>query len=102
GPRPRAPRGPPGPGPPAIPRGDRGLVTATRSVAFRALGTTAVVLVAGDTDAYVLADAAHAVEHTTNAFDQACSRFREDSELIGLRRSQGRPMTASPLLVNAV
>jgi thiamine biosynthesis lipoprotein len=75
-------------------------VTAGRSISFRALGTNVVVIVDGDGRA--LADAADAVEQTTNAFDLACSRFREDSELIGLRSSHGQPVTVSPLLFTAV
>jgi thiamine biosynthesis lipoprotein len=79
-------------------------VTTTAATAFRALGTTAVVVVddsADDPDS-CRRDASAAVERTTAAFDLACSRFRDDSELMGLRRSHGRPIEISPLLYDAL
>jgi FAD:protein FMN transferase len=76
----------------------------TAATTFPALGTTAVVVVddsVADHDA-CLPSALAAVERTIAAFDQACSRFRDDSELMGLRRSHGRPIEISPLLADAV
>lgn len=69
------------------------------SVQFRAIGTTAVVAVS-DRDA--LARARSAVEETIAAFDRACSRFREDSELSALNAADGRPVEVSHLLLEAV
>lgn len=66
---------------------------------FPALGSTAVVVVA---DAARLDDARACVERVVDAFDLACSRFREDSELSLLARAQGRPVAVSPLLFDAV
>lgn len=54
------------------------------------------------TNAEVLADAVAAVNDTVDAFDRACSRFRDDSELSALNRAGGRPVTASPVLLDAV
>jgi thiamine biosynthesis lipoprotein ApbE len=70
------------------------------SVAFPALGTTAVVLIAdpdGDADAAV-----RIVKAEIAAIDAACSRFREDSELTRLNAAQGVAMVASPLLLDAL
>ncbi len=64
-----------------------------------ALGTTAGVLVLG-IDAH---DAAReAVTHELAAIDAACSRFRPDSELEAVNAARGRPVRASPLLLDAV
>ncbi len=38
----------------------------------------------------------------TDEFDAACSRFREDSELMGLERAAGRPVLVSPTLLDAL
>ncbi|MGH2907720.1 MAG: FAD:protein FMN transferase [Solirubrobacteraceae bacterium] len=43
-----------------------------------------------------------AVERIIAEIDAACSRFREDSELMALNRSGGRPTRVSPLLFDAV
>jgi thiamine biosynthesis lipoprotein len=66
---------------------------------WRALGTTATVLV---TDPRSLVAARSAVEDELAAIDAACSRFRDDSELMRLGRSGGRPLRVSPLLFDAV
>ena len=42
------------------------------------------------------------VEDELAATDFACSRFRDDSELTALNRTDGRPFTASPLLAEAL
>ena len=69
------------------------------SAQFGAIGTTAVVAVS-DPDA--LEGARTAVEQTIAAFDRACSRFRDDSELSALNAAGGRPLEVSPLLLEAV
>jgi FAD:protein FMN transferase len=66
---------------------------------FAALGTTAQVTV---TDSRVLPDAVSIVEGELRAIDLACSRFRDDSELAALNRSDGRAFAASPLLLEAL
>ncbi len=55
-------------------------------VSFGALGSTAVV---GVVDVERLDAARAAVEEVVKAFDEACSRFREDSELERLNRAGG-------------
>ena len=69
------------------------------STQFRAIGTTAVVLVAEQDS---LDPALAAVERTIAAFDQACSRFRDDSELSAVNAAGGQPTKVSPLLLEAV
>jgi FAD:protein FMN transferase len=66
---------------------------------FEALGTTAHVCV---TDPASLEAAVSAVEGELAAIDLACSRFRDDSELAALNRSDGRPFEAGPLLIEAL
>jgi thiamine biosynthesis lipoprotein len=68
------------------------------SVAFPALGTTAVIVA----PAPALTAARPAVEAEIHAVDAACSRFREDSELSLLNAAGGRPFPASPLLRQAL
>jgi thiamine biosynthesis lipoprotein len=67
------------------------------SLAFRALGTTAVV---ATTDPRRLQDALAPVADELAAVDAACSRFRPDSELMQLPR--GRAVAISPLLSDAL
>jgi thiamine biosynthesis lipoprotein len=69
------------------------------SVSFPALGSTAVVAV---TEAATLDAARERVEEVIARFDEACSRFRDDSELIALNASAGAPVRVSPLLLEAV
>ncbi|HET9105026.1 MAG TPA: FAD:protein FMN transferase [Solirubrobacteraceae bacterium] len=71
----------------------------TGSARFAALGSTAVLMV---TDPDRLDPARRAVESVVAAIDQACSRFREDSELQALNRAAGRPLRVTPLLREAV
>jgi FAD:protein FMN transferase len=71
----------------------------SNSAGFAAFGSTAVV-VASDGDG--LPAAVDAVRVTVDAFDLACSRFREDSELWALNRAGGRPIRVSALLLEAV
>jgi FAD:protein FMN transferase len=69
------------------------------SVSFGALGSTAVVAV---TDPEALAAATVTVEGVIARFDEACSRFREDSELTALNASAGAPVRVGPLLLEAI
>ena len=66
---------------------------------LQAIGTTATVVVddpaAGDDALALLAD-------DLRALDEACSRFRTDSELRRLERRGGRPTLVSPLLFDAL
>jgi len=72
-------------------------VLTTRS--FRAIGTTATVVVQEPTDA----DAAEQLlAAELAAFDLACSRFREDSELQALHADAGRTVAVSELLFDAL
>ncbi len=66
---------------------------------FPAFAGTAIVQVA---DSQRLGLARRVVERTVAAFDLACSRFRDDSELSALNRAQGSAVRASPLLLDAV
>ncbi|MEA2457740.1 MAG: FAD:protein transferase, partial [Thermoleophilaceae bacterium] len=67
--------------------------------AWRALGTSAQVVV---TDPDSLGPARAAVEVELAAIDAACSRFRDDSELVRLNEAAGRPTKVSPLLFEAI
>jgi thiamine biosynthesis lipoprotein ApbE len=66
---------------------------------WEALGSTAVLAV---TVPAALSQARREVESELTAIDRACSRFRSDSELSRLNARAGRPMQASPLLVEAL
>jgi thiamine biosynthesis lipoprotein len=66
---------------------------------FRAIGTTATVVVVGDGNA----DAAESIlRDELLAIDRACSRFRPDSELECLHGQSGRTFVVSPLLFEAL
>ena len=69
----------------------------TRS--FAAIGTTATVVVQEPTDA---AAAERMLAAELAAFDLACSRFREDSELQALHANAGRTVVVGPLLFDAL
>lgn len=69
-----------------------------RTAEWRAIGT-GVRLVVLDGD---LAAARSAVEEVLAAVDEACSRFRPDSELSELNAAMGRPVRVSPLLARAI
>lgn len=69
------------------------------SVSFPALGSLAVVCVA---DRARLDVARAEVERTVAEFDVACSRFRDDSDLIKLNAAAGTEASVSPLLLDAV
>lgn len=65
---------------------------------FRAMGTHVLVVV----PAAELARASREVEALFAAWEQALSRFRDDSELAALNRAAGRPVAVSELLFAAV
>jgi thiamine biosynthesis lipoprotein len=66
---------------------------------FRAIGTSATVVVAPGVDA----DLAQSIlQGEIAAIDLACSRFRPDSEIESLHRQAGRPVVVSPLLFEAL
>jgi thiamine biosynthesis lipoprotein len=65
---------------------------------FPALGSTAVVI----TTEPALPDACAAVARVTDEIDAACSRFRQDSELLALQRAGGRATQVSPTLLDAL
>jgi thiamine biosynthesis lipoprotein len=67
--------------------------------AWNAIGTTIRVVV---TDATKLGAARAMLADDLADLDAACSRFRDDSELIRLEASAGRPTPVSPLLAGAV
>jgi thiamine biosynthesis lipoprotein len=69
------------------------------STGFPALGGLAVVAV---TDVARLDAAVAIVARTVDAFDVACSSFRDDSELTAVNAAGGRPVTVSPLFLDAV
>jgi thiamine biosynthesis lipoprotein len=73
--------------------------TQTHIARFDALGTTATVAV---TVRERLPDAVASVQRTVAAFDEACSRFREDSELEALNAAAGEPVAVGSLLFEAV
>jgi len=68
-------------------------------VEFKALGTTAVVIV---TDPGRLEIARAVVAAEIDAIDLACSRFRPDSDLERVNRAGGRPTKVSSLCIDAV
>jgi len=69
------------------------------SAGWRALGTLVRLVV---TDPRCLPEATGMLEADLAAVDLACSRFRADSELSGLRTASGRPVRVSPLLAEAI
>lgn len=66
---------------------------------WRALGTTAELVVA---DPAALPAARAAVERELAAVDRACSRFRDDSELVRANASAGRTVPVSRRFAHAV
>jgi thiamine biosynthesis lipoprotein len=74
-------------------------VSSTATSSWRALGTSAHVVV---TNPDSLAAAREAVEAELVAIDAACSRFRDDSELVRLNATAGRPRRVSQLLFDAI
>jgi thiamine biosynthesis lipoprotein len=74
-------------------------MSALVSSSFHALGTTAVIVT---TDADALAATRAVLIPRLRAVDLACSRFRPDSELVGLNRSAGAPVAVSPVFWDAL
>ncbi|WP_370934919.1 FAD:protein FMN transferase [Amycolatopsis sp. cg13] len=74
-------------------------MTGPYSAAFRALGTTARVLV---TEEAALGPATALLRTRLAELDRACSRFRTDSEISALHRAAGREVEVSPLLADAL
>jgi thiamine biosynthesis lipoprotein len=73
--------------------------TAPIRARWRALGTTAELLLLGE--AQQLEAARIAIERWLERVDRACSRFREDSELSRLNAAAGRALEVSPVLIEA-
>lgn len=71
----------------------------TAATVFRALGTTAEVLV---TDPRRLDAAASLLREELDAIDLACSRFRPDSEISRLHERAGKQVRVGPLLAEAL
>ena len=69
------------------------------SVSFPALGSSARICVQ---DPKALQRARQAVEQELLAIDNACSRFREDSELMCINQGGGEPVAVGELLFEAV
>jgi FAD:protein FMN transferase len=69
------------------------------SVTFPALGTTATLVV---TDPDALPPAHRALDEVLDAVDEACSRFRPDSELMAVNGAPGRPVAVGPILLDAL
>jgi FAD:protein FMN transferase len=66
------------------------------SQTFPALGSLATVAA---TDPAALERVCEATQEVVDAFDLACSRFREDSELSAVNRTSGQPVHVSPLFI---
>jgi FAD:protein FMN transferase len=75
------------------------LPVGTDTAQWTVWGTVARIVV---TDPARLAEATGLVEAGLAAVDQACSRFRDDSELRRACRAGGRPVIVSPLLADLV
>ena len=69
------------------------------TASFDALGSTATVAI---TSPECLSEAVASVQRTVAAFDKACSRFRDDSELQALNGAAGERVAVGPLLFDAV
>ena len=67
------------------------------AASWRALGTSVRLVV---TEPRCLAEARRTLEAELDAVDAACSRFRADSEIMGLRAARGQRV--SPLLAEAI
>ncbi len=70
-------------------------------ISFPALGSSATIGLV-DPAKQSLAEAQGVVESVVDAFDKACSRFREDSELSALNAADGEPVQVSALMLDAV
>jgi thiamine biosynthesis lipoprotein len=67
---------------------------------FQALGTYGELLIDGRPDA--LGTAVRILQHELAAIDLACSRFRDDSELMAVNAAAGREVPVSALFAEAV
>ncbi|HEY8722500.1 MAG TPA: FAD:protein FMN transferase [Gaiellaceae bacterium] len=74
-------------------------MSAAATESFEALGTTAVVSV---TDEGSLSEARELLARDLAAVDLACSRFRDDSELVHANACAGTPVRIGSLLADAV
>jgi thiamine biosynthesis lipoprotein len=74
-------------------------VTELAGTRFRALGTTAEVMV---TEPAALAPAEDIVRREVCAIDDACSRFRDDSDISRLHGLAGSAVRVNPLLAEAL
>jgi FAD:protein FMN transferase len=72
---------------------------ALASANWRALGTDIRLVV---TEAEALPAARERAEQLIGELDEACSRFRADSELVRLDQAAGRPVVVSPTLFDAL
>jgi FAD:protein FMN transferase len=70
-------------------------------ISFPALGSSATIGIA-DPAKQSLAQAQGVVESVIDAFDEACSRFRADSELSAVNAADGQPVQVSALMLEAV
>jgi len=70
-----------------------------RAFEFEAIGVANRVVVVDDD---TLEQAAELAVAEVDALDLACSRFRDDSELVRLNGAAGRPVPVSPLLYDAI
>jgi len=78
-------------------------MSALAAASWRALGTTATVVIdAPGSGPVALASARAEVERELAAIDRACSRFRDDSELTAVNAAAGHPVAVGPLLWEAV
>ncbi len=78
---------------------DASLATAARSRSWKAIGTTAVIVVERPQHVVTAERLARA---EIDRFDRACSRFRGDAELAMLHAHSGRTVTVSPTLFEAL
>ena len=69
------------------------------SASFRALGTTAAIVV---DDALLLEEARVLLESELESVDEACSRFRADSELMRANARAGHTVEIGPVLAQSV
>ncbi|MDX6659406.1 MAG: FAD:protein transferase, partial [Solirubrobacteraceae bacterium] len=74
-------------------------MSSAATASWRSLGTSAAVVVV---DPGGLEQARRAVERELAEIDAACSRFRDDSELVRLNAAAGRPTRTSRLLFEAI
>jgi len=83
----------------SIARADATTAATLTTRSFRALGTTADLVV---TDPEAADAARRRLRAELDAVDLACSRFRPDAEVWALTRAEGRPVRVSALLYEAV